>query len=117
MYGKPQYLPPKSDDDDDNPLVLLRPHWQYHVKRCGTRRSRQCVDGSKRSDPVLHALANSDASCVDQPVQRLFLAISALKNNRLYGGDARDAFTHAFNNFTQPTFCAIDAQYAEWYFD
>ena len=29
MYGDPQFLPPKS--------ILLRPHWQYHIKRDGTR--------------------------------------------------------------------------------
>jgi hypothetical protein len=38
--------------------------------------------------PILHILVDSYSSCVNQPVQRLFMAISALKNNLLFGGDA-----------------------------
>ena len=72
MYGDPQFLPPKS--------ILLRPHWQYHIKRDGTRRSCQCVDRSLKAAPILHALADSYSACVNQPVQRMFLAIYNLKN-------------------------------------
>ena len=91
MYGDPQFLPPKS--------ILLRPHWQYHIKRDGTRRSRQCADGSPKAAPILHALADSYSACVDQPVQRMFLAISALKNYRIYGSDATDAYAHSPADF------------------
>ena len=110
MYGTPQFLP-----SDDSKYALLRPQWQHHVKRCGTCRSRQCVDGSNRSQPLLHALANSYSSCVYQPVQRLFFALSALLNHRLFGGDARDAYAHANGDFSIPTFVSIDDAYAEWY--
>ena len=51
MYGDPQFLPPKS--------ILLCPHWQCHIKRDGTRQSRQCADGSPKAAPILHALAVS----------------------------------------------------------
>ena len=51
MYGEPIVRP------TDRNAIILRPHWQYHVKRCGTRRARQCCDGSKRADFLLHALA------------------------------------------------------------
>ena len=34
MYGAPQVLPIQ---DEDDPYVLLRSHWQHAVKRCGTR--------------------------------------------------------------------------------
>ena len=103
MYGDPQFLPPKS--------ILLRPHWQYHIKRDGTRRSRQCADGLPKAAPILHALADSYSACVDQPVQRMFLAISALKNYRIYGGDATDAYAHSPADFARPTFVSIDDQY------
>ena len=74
MYGQPITLPQN--------CVLLRPHWQYHVKRSGIRRSRQCADGSKRSAPILHAIVDSYSACVNQPVQRLFFALSAILNHR-----------------------------------
>ena len=59
---------------EDN-AVILRSHWQYHVKRDGQRRARQCCDGSKRAAPILHALAKTYSSCVEHPIQRQFLAL------------------------------------------
>ena len=109
MYGQPIPLPQN--------CVLLRPHWQYHVKRSGVRRSRQCADGSKRSAPILHAIVDSYSACVNQPVQRLFFALSAILNHRLYGGDACDAYAHSPGTYSVPTFVSIDDQYAEWYHD
>lgn len=38
MYGQPMPKPPGA--------IVLRPHWQYSIKRDGTRRSRNCCDGS-----------------------------------------------------------------------
>ena len=49
MYGQPIPLPRN--------CVPLRRHQQYHVKRYGLRRSRQCADGSKQSAPILHVLS------------------------------------------------------------
>ena len=39
--------------------VILRLHWQYHVKRDGQRRARQCFNGSKQAAPILYALAKT----------------------------------------------------------
>ena len=61
--------------------VLLRPHWQYHVKRCRLCRSRQYADSSKRLAPILYAIVNSYSACVNQPAQRLFFALSAILNH------------------------------------
>ena len=106
MYGKPTPRPPKS--------ILLRPHWQYQVRKTGERRSRNCCDGSKRSAPLLHAIASTYSSCVEQPVQRLFFALTAILNYKLYAGDAKDAYAHSPPPEV-PTFVAIDGQYADWY--
>ena len=106
MYGVPQYLPKNEKH------ILLRPHWQHHEKRSGVRRSRQCVDGSKRSAPLLHAVTNSYSSCVYQPVQRLFFALSAILNNQLFGDDCHDAYAHATSKFSLPTFVSINDAYA-----
>ena len=35
------------------------------------------------------------SSCVELPIQRLFLGIAASKSLKLYGGDAKDAYAHA----------------------
>ena len=42
--------------------VILRPHWQYSVKRSGVRRSRMCANGSKKAAPTLHAVASTWSS-------------------------------------------------------
>lgn len=75
MFGPPIKLPRDG--------ILLRPHWQYSVKCDGERRSRNCCDGSKRAAPLFHALARTYSSCMGQPVQRLFLALSATLNHKL----------------------------------
>jgi hypothetical protein len=106
MYGKPVPKPPGA--------IVLRSHWQYSVKRDGTRRSRNCCDGSPRSAPTLHGVASTYSSCVEQPIQRLFFALSAQLGNKCYGGDAQDAYAHSPPPET-PTFVAIDNAYAEWY--
>ena len=108
MYGKPVSPPPGA--------IILRSHWQYRVKTNGTRRSRNCCDGSPRAAPILHALAQTYASCVEQPIQRLFFALSASLGHRLYGGDAQDAYAHSPPP-SVPTFVHIDDQYADWYYN
>ena len=106
MYGLPVDRPPGA--------VVLRPHWNYTLKRDGTRRSRNCCDGSKRAAPLLHAIASTYSSCVEQPVQRLFFALAAHKGYQVFGGDAQDAYAHSPPPEV-PTFVTIDDQYADWY--
>ena len=108
MYGTP-IDKPKSRD-----TIILRPHWQYNIKRDGTRRSRLCCNGSKRAAPLLHAIAQTYSSCVEHPIQRLFLAIAASLNLRIYGGDAKDAYAHSPGPEI-PTYMSIDDAYAEWF--
>ena len=95
--------------------VILRSHWQYHVKRDGQHRARQCCNGLKQVAPILHALAKTYASCVKHPIQQQFLTLAAKQNFLLFGGDSKDAFAHS----PAPevlTFMMIDNQYYEWYF-
>jgi hypothetical protein len=104
MYGKP-CRPPKG-------AIVLRSHWQYRVKTSGKRRSRNCCDGSLRAAPRLHAMAETYASCIEHPVFRLFLALSAAQNYQIFGGDAQDAFAHSPAP-TVPTYVAIDDAYSD----
>ena len=108
MFGDP-ILPP-----NDPRTIILRPHWQYHIKRDGTRRARQCCNGSKYAAPLLHALAMTYSSCVEHPIQRLFFAIAAEKNLLVFGGDAKDAYGHSPGP-ERDTYVIIDDAYAEWH--
>ena len=110
MFGQPIVL------DDRRYAIILRPHWQYHIKRCGKRRARLCCNGSKRAAPLLHQLTLTYSSCVEHPVQRLFFAIAASLDLKVYGGDAKDAYAHSPGP-ELPTYMTIDDAFAEWYQD
>ena len=110
MFGEPILL------DQKHKHIILRPHWQYNVKRNGTRRARLCCNGSKLAAPILHALAMTYSSCVEHPIQRLFFAISAQLNLKVYGGDAKDAYAHSPGSHI-PTYMSIDDAYAEWHYE
>jgi hypothetical protein len=89
-------------------------HWEYRIKRDGTRRSRQCCDGSPRAAPALHRLVSTYSSCVEQPIQRLFYALAAQLNYHVFGGDAKDAYAHSPPPKV-PTYVHVDDAYADWY--
>ena len=42
----------------DCKTIILRPHWQYHIKQCGTRRAQLCCNRSKYAAMILHELHN-----------------------------------------------------------
>jgi hypothetical protein len=106
MYGEPCKRPPDA--------IVLRLHWQYTVKQNGEHRSRNCCDGSKRAAPRLHAVASTYSSCVEQPIQRLFFALSAQEDFQVYGGDAVDAYAHSPPP-PHDTYVAVDEAYVEWF--
>jgi len=74
MHGEPVRKPPGA--------VVVRPHLQCSIKRDGTRRSRNCCDGSPRSAPLVLGIASTHSSCVEQPVQQLFFALAAREKCR-----------------------------------
>lgn len=94
--------------------IILRPHWNYAVKRSGVRRLKQCYNGSKFATPLLHAMASTWSSCAELPIQLLFIELATQKGSYMYGGDKRDAYAHtpAFEIMTHLT---IDDAYFEWY--
>ena len=115
-----QFYDQKMFGDAVDPLTLpkdaciLRPHWNYVVKRSGVRRSRQCCNGSKFAAPLLHAMVSTWSSCVEMPIQRLFIRLCAQKGLCMYGGDACDAYVHAPAP-EMMTYLTIDDAYYEWY--
>ena len=72
-----------------------------------------CCNGSKNAAPQLHAVASTWSSCVELPVQRIFLGIAADLGNTIYGGDATDAYAHAPS--PNDTFLTVDDAYLEWF--
>ena len=72
-----------------------------------------CCNGSKKAVPQLHAVASTWSSCVELPVQRLFLGICADAGLTIYGGDATDAYAHS--PAPNDTYLQVDDAYAEWY--
>ena len=111
MFGKPIL---RSSDEEN--IVILRSHWQCHVKREGLRQDRQYCDGFKRAAPLLYALSKTYSSCVEHLIQRRVFALAAEQNFLLFGGDTKDAFAHPPSPEV-PTFMIIDNQYYEWYFE
>ena len=74
-----------------------------------------CCNGSKKAAPQLHAVASTWSSCVELPVQRIFLCIAVDLGLTVYGGDATDAYAHS--PAPNDTYIEIDDAYADWYKD
>jgi Reverse transcriptase (RNA-dependent DNA polymerase) len=108
MYGPPTDLPKGA--------VLLRQHWTYIFKSDGTRKARNCCDGSARAAPALHGAAKTYASCIEQPCMRLFFGLCAINGMIIYGADATNAFANSPPP-SIPTYVSIDDAYWEWYLE
>jgi Reverse transcriptase (RNA-dependent DNA polymerase) len=106
MYGDPVPRPAGA--------IVLRQHWTYLLKSDGTRKARNCCDGSKRAAPALHGEAKTYASCVEQPCMRVYFALCAADGLIVYGADAANAFANSPPPQV-PTFVAIDDAYHDWY--
>ncbi|KAI2506527.1 hypothetical protein MHU86_7937 [Fragilaria crotonensis] len=105
MYGAP--VPAPRD------AIVLRQHWNYIIKGDGSRKARNCCDGSPRAAPQLK-LANTYSSCIEQPCMRLFFALCAHEGYVSLKVDATNAYANSPPP-NQPTFVVIDDQYADWY--
>ena len=105
MYGVPVTAP--------RDAIVLRQHWNYAIKGDGTRKARNCCDGSPRAAPQLK-LANTYSSCIEQPCMRLFFALCAHEGYISLKVDATNAYANSPPP-NQPTFVVIDDQYADWY--
>jgi hypothetical protein len=70
--------------------------WTYNVKTdaAQTKKARGVCDGSTRGGHV-RTLDRTYASCVEQTSLRLFFALSALENKRIYSADVSNAFAEA----------------------
>ena len=107
MFGQPEPRPANS-----NTLHLL---WTYLIKTTGVKKARCCCNGN----PGRHGSITLDhtyAACVEQPAQRVFWAITALKGYIAIGADASNAFAEAPPP-KAPLYVYVDQPYREWYKD
>ena len=58
---------------------ILRPHWNYIVKRSRMRQSRQCCNRSNFSAPLLHAMVSTWSSYAELPIQWIFIGLCTEK--------------------------------------
>ena len=107
MFGEPTLTDPRLKP------IASRPHWQCNVKQDGKRRARLCCNGSKCAAPMLHASALTCSLCAEHPVQRLFHAVAARLNEKVHGGDAKDAHAHSPGSKIE-TCVRMDDTHAEW---
>jgi hypothetical protein len=96
------------------PPNVLRVHWQMAVKTDGVRKARACLDGSKRAAPWLRDVAQTYASCIEQPCMRLFFALSAIHGCTATIADTKNAFQQSPPP-TEACYLAVDEAIQSWY--
>ena len=95
---------------------ILRFQWSSAVKADGTRKSRACADGSKRSAPWLRAFGDTYSSCIATPCMRLFFAVSATLGYSITVADTSNAYQQSPPPKI-PRFMELDETYCEWYLE
>ena len=88
--------------------------WARLVKATGIRKSRACLDGSRRAAPWLRMLVQTHASCIELPCLRLFLAMCAQRGYCVVFGDVENAYQQS----PPPSvdcFLEVDDTIKDWY--
>jgi len=95
--------------------------WQYSYKEDATaetkgvpmEKARATCNGGKRYGKAV-TLAETYATCVEQPASRLFWALVAVLGFVAYGADVGNAFAEAPPP-ESPFYMSIDEQYRDWW--
>jgi hypothetical protein len=83
------------------------------MKTNDKRRSCNYCNGSPRACSALCKFAKTYLSFIEQSISRLFVALTAIMDYNIYGGDAIDAYACSPPP-PLPTFVCIDDAYYEW---
>ena len=105
---------PRPPKDPLKPSQVFRLHWARVVKSSGVRKSRACLDGSKRAAPWLRMMVQTYSSCVELPCLRAFLAICATRGYYVSFGDVENAYQQS----PPPSidcFLEVDDTIYDWY--
>ena len=105
---------PRPRKDPDKPNQVFRGVWARLVKASGKRKSRLCLDGSKRSAPWLRDLVQTYASCIELPCLRMFMGMCAQRGYYIGFGDVDNAYQQS----PPPSvdcFLEVDDTISDWY--
>ena len=105
---------PRPASRPDHPSQVFRTVWARLVKATGVRKSRTCLDGSKRSAPWLRMLVQTYSSCIELPCLRTFIGICVNRGYYIAFGDVDNAHQQS----PPPSidcFLEIDDEIADWY--
>ena len=106
MFGPPGPLPSKS-------VNILPMIWVYLVKTDGRKKARCVANGAAHFKGSI-TIANTYAACLEQAACRLFWSIVAMKNKKVYGSDAANAFAEAPPP-KSPLYLKVDNAYINWW--
>ena len=106
---------PRPAKDPDHPSQVFRIVWARLVKATGVRKSRACLDGSKRAAPWLRQMVQTYSSCIEHPCLRLFIAECVNRGYYICFGDVDNAFQQAPPP-THQCYLEVDDTVWDWYF-
>lgn len=86
--------------------------WRYVIKQDGTKKARMVCDGSPRRGTI--TLGHTYANSLMAASERMFWALTAMKQLVAYGADVTNAFAEAPPP-VQPLYMYIDDAYREWW--
>jgi len=105
---------PRPKPDQASPSQVFRLVWNRLVKASGVRKSRACLDGSKRAAPWLRMMVQTYSSCVELPCLRAFIAMCVNRGYYIAFGDVENAYQQS----PPPSidcFLEIDDTIDDWY--
>ena len=105
---------PRPVSSPEKPSQVFRLVWARLVKANGVRKSRACLDGSKRAAPWLRMLVQTYSSCIELPCLRAFIAICVNRGYHIAFGDVENACEQS----PPPSidcFLEIDDAVHDWY--
>ncbi len=105
---------PRPVSSPDKPSQVFRLVWARLVKASGVRKSRACLDGSKRAAPWLRMLVQTYSSCIELPCLRAFIAMCVNRGYYIAFGDVENAYQQS----PPPSiacFLEVDDTVYDWY--
>ena len=83
---------PRPISNPAKPSQVFHLHWVQLVKTNVVRKSRACLDGSRRAAPWLRMMVQTYSSFVELPCLRTFLAICSTQGYYICFGDVENAY-------------------------
>ena len=108
MFSHPGPLPPTDTDFSILPMI-----WVYLIKTDGRKKARCVANGAPHLKGTI-TLSATYAACLDQSACRLFWSIAAIKNKKVFGADAQNAFAEAPPP-KSPLYLKTDEAFRNWW--